>query len=90
MARALSIPRGLRETFELHASGERRADVLEARMRAHVEKVATSIDYVTVADAETLEPASPGSLVSDRALLAVALRIGTTRLIDNLEFSLAA
>jgi pantoate--beta-alanine ligase len=39
------------------------------------------IDYVEVADHETLEPLSSAK---DRMVLLVAVRIGSTRLIDNL------
>jgi len=38
------------------------------------------IEYVSVCDTETLEELST---VSDRALLAIACRVGKTRLIDN-------
>ncbi len=45
--------------------------------------MATSIDYVDVADPESLRVFLPGERTGDRALLALAIRIGTTRLIDN-------
>jgi len=82
--RALSLSRGLGAAASAFAGGERRADVLRGLVVAQVEPAATSIDYVTVADADTLAPFAPGADVGERAVTAIACRIGTTRLIDNL------
>jgi pantothenate synthetase len=47
------------------------------------------LDYAEVADAETLEPL--GNLSKERAAVALlAVRIGTTRLIDNALLSVAS
>ncbi|MDB4944071.1 MAG: Pantoate--beta-alanine ligase, partial [Labilithrix sp.] len=51
---------------------------------AEVAAVATSVDYVTLADADTLVPLDEAATVGERAVLAIACRIGATRLIDNL------
>jgi len=80
---ALSIPRGLTLAWQAFAKGERNAGVLRGLARASVAPVATSIDYVDVADPETLRVLADGDTTKDRALVAIALRIGTTRLIDN-------
>ncbi|MGO9835407.1 MAG: pantoate--beta-alanine ligase [Polyangiaceae bacterium] len=81
-ARALSIVSGLDAAAQLFAGGERRPRELERVAREPIEKVASSVDYVDVRDADTLAPfVHP---VRDRALLAVACWIGTTRLIDNI------
>ena len=53
-------------------------------MHAEVERAATSIDYVTLADADALVPFDDGAEVGARAVIAIACRIGQTRLIDNL------
>jgi pantoate--beta-alanine ligase len=45
--------------------------------------VSASIDYVEVADPDRLTPYGHGQ-VGARALLALAARIGATRLIDNM------
>lgn len=79
--RALGIVRGIDAAARHFAGGERDARALEATARAVIEPVATSIDYVAVRDADTL--ADVNAVVS-RAILAVACRVGTTRLIDNL------
>jgi pantoate--beta-alanine ligase len=79
-ARALAIVQGLDFAARRFAAGERDARVLERVARASVEAVATSIDYVEARDADTLAPVAA---VEGRVVLAVACRIGTTRLIDN-------
>ena len=82
-ARALSLSRGLAEAARAFAGGERRAGTLRALARAPIERAATSVDYVTVADADALVPFADGVDIGERAVLAVACRIGATRLIDN-------
>ena len=64
-------------------AGERHVDALLARVRAPIEAVATSIDYVALANADSVVPFPAGSMIDDRAVLAVAVRFGSTRLIDN-------
>lgn len=79
--RALSLSRGLRAAQDALARGERDARRLEAIVRAEIEAAEPSaIDYVAVADAETLEPVET---VDRRCVAAVAVRFGQTRLIDN-------
>jgi pantoate--beta-alanine ligase len=87
-ARARAIPRGLANAVTAFAKGERRTEALLSSVRSEVEPVADSIDYVSLNDPETLVPlqgivqqAEGGG--GTQALLALALRIGSTRLIDN-------
>jgi pantoate--beta-alanine ligase len=89
-ARALSLSRGLRSAMDAFAKGERSAAVLRSLVHNEVVTNADSIDYVDVADADSLDLFSPvGSAerandkVGERALVAIACRIGNTRLIDN-------
>ena len=81
-ARALALVRGLDAAARAFASGERRARVLEALGRETVDRAASSVDYVEVRDADTL--AALDGDTGPRALLAMACRIGSTRLIDNI------
>jgi pantoate--beta-alanine ligase len=81
--RARALSRGLAAAWTLFASGERTAGTLRAAARAPLEKVTTSIDYVDVADADAIVVLPDNARVGERALLAVACRVGTTRLIDN-------
>lgn len=82
--RALAIPRALTAASRAFARGERDPKALEALARGIVAEVATSIDYVSVVDAERLTPFEAGREIGDKALLSIALRMGATRLIDNL------
>ncbi|HEY7409016.1 MAG TPA: pantoate--beta-alanine ligase [Gemmatimonadaceae bacterium] len=80
--RALALSRALRAVVSAHAAGERSAAALEAMARAHLAQHGiTEVDYVAVAHPRTLEPlvqADAGTIV------AVAARVGRTRLIDNM------
>jgi pantoate--beta-alanine ligase len=71
----------MRDAFE---RGESSAPALEEIGRAIVdEEPAVQVEYLVVMDPETLDPATvaaPGSIA------AVAARVGTTRLIDNVIF----
>ena len=84
-ARALALSRGLSAAVNAYAKGERRAGALRGLALAEIERAATSIDYVTLADPDAIVPIDDAAELgaSARALLAVACRIGTTRLIDN-------
>jgi pantoate--beta-alanine ligase len=79
-ARALSLSRGLSAAWRAFEAGERSAAALRAAAHDLVAPAADSIDYVEVVDAGDL---SPLERVERRALVAVACRIGKTRLIDN-------
>jgi pantoate--beta-alanine ligase len=81
--RALGLSRGLSAAARAFGSGERSAGALRRLARAEVDGIATSVDYVTVADVDTLEPIDDAAAVADRALVAIACRVGVTRLIDN-------
>jgi pantoate--beta-alanine ligase len=82
--KALAIPRGLAAAARAFAEGERRAGVLAFKVTAEVAKVADAIDYVSVADPESLRVFGPEQAAGDRALCALAVRLGGARLIDNL------
>ncbi|HZZ80141.1 MAG TPA: pantoate--beta-alanine ligase [Gemmataceae bacterium] len=63
-------------------AGERRTDVLIARARTLIEATpGTRIDYIAVVDWEHLQPVER---VQGKMLIALAVFLGTTRLIDNL------
>ena len=83
-ARARQIPRALAAAHACFAAGERRVSALLELVHGHVEKAATSIDYVALADPMTLDVFDRDRRLSSPTLLALALRIGNTRLIDNI------
>lgn len=84
--RALALSRGLARAQALHAAGERRAGKLRRAAEELVAAAATRIDYVSVADADSLVPFPDEASVGERAVLAVAAFVGSTRLVDNAVF----
>lgn len=84
--RALSISRALFAARDEVASGIRQTNRLTATMQGiilapgQLGHVPVSIDYVAAVDPVTLRPAD---LVDGPVLLAIAARVGNTRLIDN-------
>ena len=78
---ALALQRSLELARTRLADGERSAHVVVAKMRALIDEASSArIDYVAVVDAETLEPVER---IEGTVLVAVAVYIGSTRLIDN-------
>jgi pantoate--beta-alanine ligase len=74
--RALNLARQLRQ------GGEKDAEEIRRQMTSLIQKEPLAqIDYVSIADAETLEELD---LVDHPALASLAIRIGKTRLIDNM------
>lgn len=79
---ARAIPRALDRASLAFTEGERDPSRLCGVARAELAEM-DSIDYVSLADAETIEVAPDGVAVGERVLLAVAVRLGGARLIDN-------
>lgn len=81
-AQATALHAGLRQAAQLWADGRKDAEALRSAVRRTLEEhPLVSLEYVSVADPETLEEldeARPG------ALLSLAAHVGRTRLIDNL------
>ena len=82
-AKAVALPRALGVAARAIGRGEPADDAL-AEARRSLEGAGFEVDYVDLADAETLTPGpAPGR---PRRLLAAA-RMGTTRLIDNMAIA---
>lgn len=81
--RAVAIPTALGDAVRAFAAGERSAKVIGSAVRARLQAAGLRLDYVTLADADSLAPLADADRVEQRALLAVAVFAGTTRLIDN-------
>jgi pantoate--beta-alanine ligase len=78
---ALCLSRAIKLVRERYAAGERDANTLLCAARELIlAESAAAIDYLELRDAATLETAP---IVSDTTLLALAVKIGATRLIDN-------
>jgi pantoate--beta-alanine ligase len=80
--------RSLRKAEDLIRAGERSAGTVIGAVTAEITGGSSAaIDYVSVADAESLDPLStlsPGTSV----LVSLAARFGATRLIDNIHIRL--
>jgi len=77
--KALTLARNHRE------KGERKADTIRQEMTSLISKEPLAkIEYVSIADAETLEELTE---INKPALASLAVRIGKTRLIDNVLVS---
>jgi pantoate--beta-alanine ligase len=76
------IYKSLERCRELIEAGEGSADVVRARIREALQQVPSmSIEYVSLCDTETLEELGQ---VRGRVLAAVAVRLASARLIDNI------
>jgi len=81
-ARALSLSRALFAARDAVAAGERDAAAIVARSRAALD--VDRIDYVELVDGDSLQPLVT---VAAPAVMAMAVFIGRTRLIDNVRLA---
>ena len=77
---ATALSRGLMEAERAFETGERDADDLRSLVRSELELWGLTAEYVSCADPVTLEELS-GSV--ERAVLSLAVSIGSVRVIDN-------
>jgi pantoate--beta-alanine ligase len=81
---ALSLYRGLKLARELYEKGERRANVIKEKVRDFILSFpSTKIDYVEIVSAGDLKPVKE---VREGDVIALAVFVGNTRLIDNYVF----
>jgi pantoate--beta-alanine ligase len=78
--RALSLSRSRRATGDAYRAGERSIARLEEILRRDLTAAVDSIDYAVLVEPETL---SAGDEAHDRTVALLAVRVGSTRLIDN-------
>ncbi|HEX30087.1 TPA: pantoate--beta-alanine ligase [Candidatus Poribacteria bacterium] len=84
---ALVLWRSLNLARSLVEAGERKADRIISEMRRLIEsEPLAKIDYVEIVDSETLEKVDR---IEGEVLVALAVFIGTTRLIDNMIISVS-
>ena len=79
---AALFPKALFAARDRAASGETDARRLAAETRAELERAGFAVDYAEVVDPETMRPLDR---VVPGAALAAAIRLGKTRLIDNVS-----
>lgn len=81
-AEALVLSRALGAAARAFGAGERRAEVLRARMHdVLASEPAVNVEYVAIVDPHDLAPVDA---VAADTIIALAARVGRTRLIDNL------
>ncbi len=82
---ALGLSGALAEAHRAWRAGERTEAGIRARMQGHLDAVdRLEIEYIAVVDPERFQPVQA---VDDETVVAVAGRIGRTRLIDNIVLS---
>jgi pantoate--beta-alanine ligase len=85
---ALRLSQSLQRAQTLVDSGERRAAAVIAAVQGHIGEVdGTQVDYVQICHPETLEDVDA---IDGPSLLALAVRVGKARLIDNCVLQLSA
>ena len=83
--RARALSRGLRAAESLFLQGVRDASQLQRTMQTELEREpGVLLEYASVVNQRTLAPATEAA---EGTLLAVAARVGTTRLIDNVTLA---
>jgi pantoate--beta-alanine ligase len=82
-ARAVALSRGLSAAARAFDTGVRDARTLRDAVLEHARPAATSIEYVEIVHPDRLVPWRDGERTEDRAVAAIACRVGVTRLIDN-------
>ena len=87
--KAANIYKALQEGKSLIISGERDAQVIRENItRTIIQESILQIDYVSVAEAETLLEISGN--ISNNILVSTAVFIGNIRLIDNFSYSISS
>ena len=78
---ALVLSQAVKLGRQMAESGEKSADAIVDAMKKHIEaEPLADIDYVKAVDAVSIEPVSE---MKPPVLVAMAVRVGVTRLIDN-------
>jgi pantoate--beta-alanine ligase len=81
--RAVVLSRALQAAHIAWKAGEARANQIEERMRRELSKEpAITVEYIAIAEPEALVPAAT---VDAKTIVAIAARVGGTRLIDNIS-----
>jgi pantoate--beta-alanine ligase len=81
---ALSLSRSLALAKHLFEAGEKDSGVILRRVARYIEEhPLTAIDYVRISDVDTIEEAKT---VDSNTFIAMAVKVGATRLIDNYVF----
>jgi len=81
---AAAVWRALSEGERLFQTGQRDAAVIQGAVRSELlREPGILIDYVAIVDPDSF---TPQAVIESRTMMLVAVRVGRTRLIDNLQF----
>jgi pantoate--beta-alanine ligase len=81
---ALTLSKSLQLAQKLYCGGQRKASVIIREAQKLIKKSPyTIIDYIKICDTETLKDVD---IIKTQAVIALAVKVGTTRLIDNHVF----
>jgi pantoate--beta-alanine ligase len=83
--RAAGLSRALQLAHHAWCEGEHRATVIEERMHQELRKEpGIAVEYIAIVEPETLAPVTTAD---GRTVVAIAARVGGTRLIDNIKLA---
>jgi pantoate--beta-alanine ligase len=83
--RARVLSRALLLAHRAFCEGERHAQVLEDRMRGELQREpGVNLEYIAIVEPEALEPVT---VVDRQTIIAIAAKVGGTRLIDNIRLA---
>ncbi len=87
-AQAVALYRGLSAAEAAWSGGEANVATLRSLIATEIATTSGTVDYISIADTDTLEELD---LVPDAgAVMSLAVRYGTTRLIDNVVLAARA
>lgn len=81
--RALALSKGLGRAQTLYRDGERQVGILRGAVVDALAGLVDDVDYVTAADGDTLAEMADDAPAPPKLLIAIAAKVGHTRLIDN-------
>jgi pantoate--beta-alanine ligase len=82
---AVLLSRGLAAAHQAFCEGERRATALEQRVQEELRRSSQiRVEYIAIVEPSGLTPVA---LVDGRTIVAIAARVGATRLIDNITLA---
>jgi len=83
---ALALNESLKLAKDIIAKGEKKTEIIIQTMQEHINsKAHTRIDYISIVHPDTLSPLNE---IEDRVLIALAVFVGETRLIDNTKLEI--
>jgi pantoate--beta-alanine ligase len=83
--RAVVLSRALQAAHQSYCAGERHASMLDGRMREELSREPqVQVEYIAITEPDQLQPVTA---VDGRTVIALAARVGGTRLIDNIDLA---